>query len=71
FFAISRPKRIVLKGYTNSGRAITIEAADILARCFLHEIDHLNGVLIIDHASKQEKEFWREKISQLAVHAKK
>ncbi|MCM8764856.1 MAG: peptide deformylase [Candidatus Omnitrophica bacterium] len=71
FFAISRPKRVVLKGYTNSGKAITIETAGILARCFLHEIDHLDGVLIIDHASKQEKEFWKEKISQLAPHAKK
>ncbi|MCM8815890.1 MAG: peptide deformylase [Candidatus Omnitrophica bacterium] len=71
FFAIPRPKRVVVKGYTDSGKSITIEASDILARCFAHEIDHLNGVLIIDHASRQEKEFWKEKISQLVAISKK
>ncbi len=71
FFAISRPRRVLLKGYTSSGKKINIEAHGILARCFLHEIEHLDGVLIIDHASKQEKEFWKEKLSQLSARYKK
>lgn len=68
FFSISRPKKVVLKGYTDSGKKICIEAEDILARCFLHEIEHLDGILIIDHASTKEKEFWKEKIAQLTNH---
>jgi len=65
FFAIARPRKILVSGYTNTGRKIKIQAEGILARCFLHEMEHLDGVLIIDHASKQEKEFWKETLSRL------
>ncbi|MCM8806090.1 MAG: peptide deformylase [Candidatus Omnitrophica bacterium] len=71
FFAISRPKRVLIKGYTNSGKKIILEAKGILARCFLHEIEHLDGILIIDHASQKEKEFWKEKLEQFISSAKK
>lgn len=65
FFAISRPKRILIAGFTNTGRKINLEATGLLARCFLHEIEHLDGILIIDHADLKEKEYWKEKLTQL------
>ncbi|HOL35352.1 MAG TPA: peptide deformylase [bacterium] len=65
YFAISRPKKILISGYTSTGKKIKIQAEGILARCFLHEMEHLDGILIIDYASKQEKEFYQEKLNRL------
>jgi peptide deformylase len=52
---IKRAKKILLKALDNSGKPVTIEAQDLLARVFQHEIDHLNGKLIVDYASFWEK----------------
>lgn len=71
FFAINRSKSLVIKGMTGSGRKIEVKAEGLLARCFLHEIEHLDGILIIDHASDQERKFWQERLSQITSHVKK
>ncbi|MCM8817008.1 MAG: peptide deformylase [Candidatus Omnitrophica bacterium] len=71
FFAISRPKRVQIRGLTDKGKEIGIEVEGILARCFFHEIEHLDGILIIDHAGKREKEFWQEKLIELERKYKK
>ena len=71
FFSISRPKSVVIKGFTAAGKQIEIKAGLLLARCFIHEIEHLDGILIIDHASNKEKAFWQEKLAQLTSHVKK
>lgn len=46
---IVRPKEVHLSGYDLNGAEVDIEADELLARLFLHEMDHLNGVLLIDH----------------------
>ena len=48
---VERPDRVVIEGQDLDGRPIRIEASDLLARCILHEIDHLDGVLFIDRLS--------------------
>ncbi len=48
---VERSKRIVMEGQDLEGNPIRIDASDLLARCILHEIDHLNGVLFIDRVS--------------------
>ncbi len=45
---VERSTRVVCTGLTLEGRDITIEAEDLLARVLQHEIDHLDGVLILD-----------------------
>jgi peptide deformylase len=45
---IERSTRVVCTGRTIEGREITLEAEELLARVLQHEIDHLNGVLILD-----------------------
>ncbi|MCK9266241.1 peptide deformylase [bacterium] len=65
FFSIERAKTVVVKGQNDKGEDIIIEANGILARCFQHEIDHLNGKLIIDYATKEEKKVCKEKIERL------
>ncbi len=65
FFSIQRARKIVLKAFDEKGKEFLIETDGILARCFQHEIDHLNGKLIIDYASDSEKKFWKDKLNQL------
>mgnify|MGYP000539457754 FL=1 len=49
---VSRAQKVVVKGLNRHGEQIQIEGTDLLARCILHEIDHLNGVLFTDVAEK-------------------
>lgn len=46
---IVRPKEIHITGYDIHGKEVSIEADELLARLFQHEMDHLNGILLIDH----------------------
>ncbi|MEM7271554.1 MAG: peptide deformylase [Actinomycetota bacterium] len=49
FWEIVRPKEIHFTGYDLEGNEISIEADELLSRLFQHEVDHLDGVLMIDH----------------------
>jgi len=49
---VLRHKAITVKAFNRKGRPIKIKAEGWLARIFQHEIDHLDGILFIDKASK-------------------
>jgi peptide deformylase len=52
---ITRPERIKVR-YTNlEGETVTEEADGLLARCFLHEIDHLDGILFISKMTPADR----------------
>ena len=51
FGPVDRAKRIVLEGEDLDGQTIRVEAEDLAARCIQHEVDHVDGVLFIDHLS--------------------
>ncbi len=51
------------------GRAQEIEADGLLATCLQHEIDHLNGVLFIDHLSKLKRDRVIKKYTKIAKQA--
>lgn len=51
---VRRARQITVTGLDRNGRTVTIEACDLLARVLQHEVDHLNGVLFIDHT----KDIW-------------
>ena len=61
---LERPERVVVKGYDLNGREITIEASDLLARAFAHEIDHLEGKLFIDRLSPLKKSLIKNRIKK-------
>ena len=46
---MTRAARVVVEGLDPEGRKKRIEAEGLLARAFQHEIDHLDGILYIDH----------------------
>ena len=52
---IKRAKKIVVRAQDENAKPLKIEAQDLLACVFQHEIDHLKGRLIVDHASVLEK----------------
>ena len=61
YFPIVRPKEIHLTGWDLDGNEISIDADELEARCFQHELDHLDGRLLISMLDpSQRKEAMRE-----------
>ena len=52
YLKIKRPKKIKVKYSNQLGELIEVELIGMTARCFQHEMDHLNGISIIDHVGK-------------------
>ncbi len=63
---VVRPVKLVVRGQDIHGNDVQFEARELLARCFSHEIDHLDGVLFIDRLSSLKKTLIRNKIKKLA-----
>ncbi len=61
---IHRPQKVIVKGINLKGKEQIIEAEDLLARVFCHEIDHINGVLFIDHLSHLKKNLIKKKLKK-------
>ncbi len=55
FWDLVRPKEILIKGYDLTGEEVQIEADELLSRLFQHEMDHLNGVLLVDHLDEEQR----------------
>jgi len=63
---VIRPRAVKVRGQDLHGEPFEVEGQGLLARCFSHEIDHLNGVLFIDHLSVLKRNLIRNKIKKLA-----
>ena len=67
---VERPTAVTVTGQDASGKPLRIEATDMLARVLQHEIDHLDGVLILDRTDRASRKAamreWREHL--LAQH---
>jgi peptide deformylase len=61
---VDRPTAVTVTGQDASGEPLRIEAQDMLARVLQHEVDHLDGVLILDRTDRQSRKDamreWRE-----------
>ncbi|MGL1893307.1 MAG: peptide deformylase [Spirochaetaceae bacterium] len=53
---VTRPEKIKVQAWNERGRPFTIDADGMLATVIQHEIDHLNGVLFIDHLTEKNRE---------------
>lgn len=60
---VPRYARVTMEAYDMEGRKIHVRAREELAICFQHELDHLNGILFIDHIDPKnpfkDKELFR------------
>ncbi|KAB0267606.1 peptide deformylase [Microvirga brassicacearum] len=63
---VERPARVRFRYMNLQGETIEQEAADLLATCVQHEIDHLNGVLFIDYLSKLKRDRVMTKFKKVA-----
>jgi peptide deformylase len=62
---VTRPKRTVVRARDTQGNTIEVPGEDLLARCLLHEIDHLNGILFINHLSALKRDLIKRRIKKL------
>lgn len=46
---VKRANKVIVKTLNRQGQTVILEGEDYLARCMQHEIDHLNGILFVDH----------------------
>ena len=67
---IKRAGRVIVRGLDREGQSFEIEATGILARALQHEIDHLDGVLIIDRLSAIKREFFEKRHQKALKEAK-
>jgi peptide deformylase len=54
-FEIVRPRLVTLQGIDLDGNEVVFEADELLARLFQHEIDHLDGVLLLDRLEPDQR----------------
>ncbi len=65
-----RHEKALIRGYDENGKVFTYGGSGLIAQIFQHEIDHLNGILFIDHATDIE-ELTPEEITKVKEYGKK
>ena len=63
---VERPASLTVQYVGRDGKQQTVEADGLLATCLRHEIDHLNGVLFIDHISRLKRDMVIKKFTKAA-----
>ena len=62
---VKRPEKVIVSARTLDDEEIVIEDGSLLSRVLQHEIDHLNGVLFIDHLSRNKQKRLKAKLRQI------
>lgn len=61
---VKRKEKVCVKGLSPDGTEVEMEGDGILAIALQHEIDHINGVLILDRLSRLKREIYRNKLKK-------
>jgi peptide deformylase len=61
---VERPAKIRAEYLDRDGRLQTLEAEGLLSTCLQHEMDHLEGVLFLDHLSKLKRSIALRKLAK-------
>jgi peptide deformylase len=62
---VLRPQFVTVRAQNTKGESFEIRGEDLLARAFCHEIDHLNGILFIQHLGMLKRDLIKRKIKKL------
>ena len=65
---VKRGEKVKFKYLDREGQSHIVECEDLLANCIQHEIDHLNGILFIDHLSSLKQSRIRKKLEKQERH---
>jgi peptide deformylase len=62
---VKRANRVTVRAQNEHGETVEIEGDELLARALQHEIDHLNGILFLNHLSPLKRDLIRRKIKKM------
>lgn len=68
---VTRAAKVVVEGYDEHGKPVKIETDTFLATVLQHEIDHLDGILFIDHVGRLKRDVIKRKLRKQARMSKK
>jgi peptide deformylase len=68
FGEVTRFDRVKVRYLDRAGVSLEVEADGLLARCLQHEIDHLNGILFVDHLSALKRTMILRKLAKAKRH---
>ena len=55
YFSITRPRDVHVTGYDLDGQEVSIEGTELLGRLLQHELDHLDGTLLLEHLDTDQR----------------
>jgi peptide deformylase len=55
YFPITRPNKVTIRGVDLDGHDVELEGEELLGRVFLHELDHLDGVLLLERLDDETR----------------
>ena len=58
---VERALKVRVRGMDVHGKALEFDAEGLMAACVQHEVDHLNGILFVDHLSRLKQERYQKK----------
>ena len=61
---VQRDERVTVKAFDQHGKEFTLQAAELLAVCIQHEMDHLQGKLFVDYLSPLKQQRYRKKLEK-------
>ncbi|MCK5665509.1 MAG: peptide deformylase, partial [Thiotrichaceae bacterium] len=64
FEKVDRAQHVTVQALNEKGEVFTLTAEGLLAVCVLHEMDHLNGKLFVDHLSSLKRQRIRKKLAK-------
>jgi peptide deformylase len=66
-FKIRRARKVAARGLDPEGRPLEVRGENLLARVLQHEIDHLDGILLIDRLNPVRREIVKKKLKKAAA----
>jgi len=61
---VQRASKLLLRATNAEGKSIEVEALSLMSHCIQHEMDHLEGILFIDHLSRLKQDRLRKKLAK-------
>lgn len=65
FTSITRPTELQVEYYDENNKLVTISADNLMAKCIQHEIDHLDGLTLLEHVSALKKQMILKKVKKI------
>lgn len=66
---VKRAEKVFVRALNREGNPVEIEGSGLLSRALQHEIDHLNGILLIDRISSIKREFFKKRFQKALLRA--